>query len=270
MREGSLGCGASVKENYKVFYCGKEWCNPLINYKYYYLRGDFLAKRILLGIPLVTLLCVVLFFLVIDNNEIPSVEAIKSNNYCIYIQIDEHKLYLLESGKKIKQYNIAAGKADTPSPLGYWKIIEKSTWGGGFGGRWMGLNVPWGTYGIHGTMKPESVGRDASHGCIRMYNKDVQELYKIVPHGTPVVIVNGSFGPFGKGFRVIKPGDRGADVFIVQKRLKRLDFYKGSVDGIYGEGMKEAVHNFQRKNKLYVTNNITREMYHALGFREFE
>lgn len=234
-------------------------------------HGKTLIKKILIGIiPVFLIFCAVIMVVKYNHKEYLSVETASGNKYTIYIQIDEHKLYLLEDGKKIRQYPIAAGKADTPSPLGYWKIIEKSTWGDGFGGRWMGLNVPWGKYGIHGTMKPESVGGDTSHGCIRMYNKDVQELYKIVPHGTPVVIVNGSFGPFGKGFRVVKPGDRGADVFAVQKRLSQLGFYKSRVDGIYGEGMKEAVHNFQRKNKLYVTNSITREMYRALGFREFE
>lgn len=204
------------------------------------------------------------------GNNKPTIEVIKSTNYCIYIQIDEHKLYLLENGKKIKEYPIAAGKSDTPSPLGYWKIVEKSTWGRGFGGRWMGLNVPWGKYGIHGTVRPDSVGRDSSHGCIRMYNKDIRELYKMVPIGTPVVIVKGSFGPFGSGFRVLRPGDRGADVYAIQKRLKDLGFYKGNVDGIYGEGMKASVHNFQRAHNLKVTNEIVREMYHALGFREFE
>jgi len=163
-----------------------------------------------------------------------------------------------------------SGRYDTPSPVGYWKIISKSQWGGGFGERWLGLNVPWGKYGIHGTNKPNSIGWASSHGCIRMRNKDVIELYGMVSYGTPVVIVNGSFGPFGNSFRTINPGDRGADVYIVQKRLKELGYYKGYVDGIYGEGMKSAVHNFQKSSHLQIKNSITINDLNAMGFKEFE
>jgi hypothetical protein len=229
-----------------------------------------LKKRVTVPAAFLLLICAVILMCRFNRREAPLVEAARTNNYCIFVQIDEHKLYLLENGTKIKEYPIAAGKADTPSPLGYWKIVKKSTWGEGFGGRWLGLDVPWGRYGIHGTSRPESVGWDSSHGCIRMYNKDIKELYRIVPYGTPVVIVQGSFGPFGNGFRVLQPGDRGSDVFAVQKRLKELGYYTAKVDGIYGEGMKDAIHKFQRDNHLTVSNNITREMYHALGFREFE
>lgn len=190
--------------------------------------------------------------------------------YMILIYVDEKKLFLFEGDKLFKQYPIASGKPGWPSPIGEWKIIEKSDWGEGFGGRWLGLNVPWGIYGIHGTSDESSIGRNASHGCVRMYNKDIRELYKIVPVGTPVIIRNGAYGPFGTGFRNINPGDRGADVLAVQMRLKELDLYKGRLDGIYGEGMKAAVHKFQKDNNLPVENTITRDDLHAMGFREFE
>ena len=71
-------------------------------------------------------------------------------------------------------------------------------------GSWLGLNVPWGKFGIHGTLDPHSVGWASSHGCIRMNNSEVAELYKIVPVGTKVTIVDGVYGPFGKGFRDLK------------------------------------------------------------------
>jgi len=41
---------------------------------------------------------------------------------------------------------------------------------------------------IHGTNHEEDIGRPASHGCIRMLNADVAELYDLVPNGTPVLI----------------------------------------------------------------------------------
>ena len=86
----------------------------------------------------------------------------------------------------------------------------------------MGLNVPWGKFGIHGTLDPYSVGWASSHGCIRMNNDDVAELYNIIPVGTKVVIANGSYGDFGTGFRDLKSGMYGSDVLQIQKKLKEL------------------------------------------------
>jgi len=204
------------------------------------------------------------------KQDINVAEADKKSKYVIFIEVQDKTLYLLEKGVCIKQYKVATGKPGYPSPIGYWKIITKDTWGEGFGGRWMGLNVPWGKYGIHGTTIPGSIGYAASHGCIRMYNKDVRELYDIVPHGTPVVIVNGPFGPFGTGFRPIEPGDRGADVMAIQKRLKQLGYFNGWVSGIYNDDLKYAVHRFQKDKGLPVSNTITKECWEAMGFLEFE
>lgn len=45
-----------------------------------------------------------------------------------------------------------------------------------------------GEYAIHGTNRPASIGGFVSHGCIRMYNSDIQELYRLVSVGTPVLV----------------------------------------------------------------------------------
>lgn len=206
----------------------------------------------------------------IEGSEETSNSVLVQKGYCIFIEIEDKLLYLLQDGKCIKEYPIASGKSGLPSPLGYWKIIQKADWGEGFGGRWMGLNVPWGTYGIHGTIFNESIGSAASHGCIRMYTRDVIELYDIVPHGTPVVIVNGSFGPFGQGFADINPGDRGSDVKAIQIRLKELGYFKGWVSGIYEDDLKYALHKFQKDSGLEMKNTITRVDWLAMGFKEFE
>lgn len=196
--------------------------------------------------------------------------ADKKKVYSIFIEIEDKTLYLLENGVSVKEYRIASGKSGMPSPLGSWKIIEKGDWGEGFGGSWLGLNVPWGVYGIHGTRESGSIGLAASHGCIRMFNDDVAELYRLVPVGTQVTIVNGSFGPFGRGFDEINPGDRGADVLAIQQRMQQLEYYKGQLDGIYEDGLKKAIHQFQRDNGLTVQNTITKETWLKMGFREFE
>ena len=50
------------------------------------------------------------------------------------------------------------------------------------------LTLRGGEYAIHGTNRPESIGRFVSYGCIRMYNRDIVELYRLVPVGAPVIV----------------------------------------------------------------------------------
>ena len=86
-----------------------------------------------------------------------------------------------------KQYPIAVGKMLTATPLGNFIIVNKQpNPGGPFGTMWMSLSKE--HYGIHGTNDPSSIGHAVSHGCVRMHNKDVEELASIVPIGTQVMI----------------------------------------------------------------------------------
>lgn len=45
-----------------------------------------------------------------------------------------------------------------------------------------------GEYAIHGTNLPSSIGRFVSQGCIRMYNDDIRELFRMLSVGTPVIV----------------------------------------------------------------------------------
>lgn len=191
----------------------------------------------------------------------------KKHETMIHIEVNNKALYLLDSETKemLKKYTIATGKSSSPTPLGTFEILSKEKWGEGFGSRWMGLNVPWGNYGIHGTNKPGSIGLNVSAGCIRMRNSDVEDLFEHITVGSIVYITNGPFGPFGSGFRTLKPGDRGADVLEVQKRLQQLKYYNGDLDGIYGEGMKKSLIDFLKDNNIELTDKITTEIYEAMG-----
>lgn len=189
----------------------------------------------------------------------------------IFIDLEDNILYLLKDNKVIKKYPVAEGKYKTPSPIGGWKIISKATdWGNGFGTRWLGLNVPWGVYGIHGTNKPDTVGWASSHGCFRMRNKDIEELYDLVKVGTPVYVYGGPYGLLGADLRELVPGDRNAAVLEVQKRLKRLGYYDGALDGIYGEGMKAALLRFKKDHNLPYTHTVDAVTYEALGILKFD
>lgn len=193
------------------------------------------------------------------------------NRYELLIDLSESTLYLFEDGRLLKKYPVAQGKAQTPSPVGVWHIVNKGrNWGTGFGTRWMGLDVPWGTYGIHGTNKPGSIGHRASAGCFRMRNKDVEELYSIVPYMTRVHVYGGPYGNMGEAFSRLAPGDRNSQVAEVQIRLQRLGYYEGRIDGIYGEGMKAALVRFKSDKNLPENHYVDWSTYEALGIIPFE
>jgi|LFRM01.1.fsa_nt_gb hypothetical protein len=189
----------------------------------------------------------------------------------IFIDLTESILYLFKGRQLVKKYPIAQGKPATPSPIGVWEIVTKArNWGSGFGSRWMGLNVPWGKYGIHGTNRPGSIGYRASAGCFRMRNKDVEELYSLVPYRTKVIVYGGPFGNLGSQLIKLSPGDRNSHVLEVQKRLKKKGYYLGSLDGIYGEGMKKALIEFKRDHNLLINHYVDWATYKAMDIIAFE
>ena len=93
------------------------------------------------------------------------------------------------------------GKPSTPSPVGTFTIerrVANPTYhhngktvlpgpGNPVGTRWMGLSIS--GYGIHGTNEPKSIGKAASHGCIRMAKADLEEFYELVAVGDTVELV---------------------------------------------------------------------------------
>jgi lipoprotein-anchoring transpeptidase ErfK/SrfK len=113
----------------------------------------------------------------------------------IKVSLSKRQLYLLENGKVIKTYPVGVGKMVTRTPTGTFKIVSKvpnpGRRPGGpvtvYGTYWMGLSKK--GYGIHGTNRPSSIGKFVSHGCIRMQNKDVEDLASRVSIGTQVQIV---------------------------------------------------------------------------------
>lgn len=122
------------------------------------------------------------------------------------------KLRYYNGNRLSKTYPVAVGKHSTPTPLGNYKVVNKVINPGSIlGTRWMGLNIPGGNYGIHGTNNPSSIGKFISNGCIRMYNRDVEELFPQISLGTPVIITEGTDNPTpgpqeGKRY-VVRPGD---------------------------------------------------------------
>jgi lipoprotein-anchoring transpeptidase ErfK/SrfK len=129
----------------------------------------------------------------------------------IVISIPDRKLILLDGDRIQKIYSVAVGKPTTPSPQGEFRIVNhipNPTWYGPagkvvgpgpsnpIGTRWMGLSAN--GYGIHGTNEPRSIGKAASHGCIRMAKDDLEELFTLVDIGVPVTL-SGTRAPEAAG-----------------------------------------------------------------------
>src|SRR5579872_5026654 len=117
----------------------------------------------------------------------------------IVVSIPDRKLALMENGRVVKIYSTAVGAPSSPTPTGTYKIVQRipnPTWygpnkkvvgpgkGNPVGTRWMGLDRK--GYGIHGTNSPRSIGHNASHGCVRMRNRDVEDLFARVEVGDVV------------------------------------------------------------------------------------
>ena len=116
----------------------------------------------------------------------------------IVVSIPDCKLAVMEGDRVLRIYSVAVGAASTPSPSGSFTVVERVShpaWyrpgkvvppgkGNPIGARWIGLSIK--GYGIHGTSNPRSIGRRASHGCIRLRNADVEELFGLVAVGDVV------------------------------------------------------------------------------------
>jgi hypothetical protein len=178
------------------------------------------------------------------------------------IVIDTRSLQLIvyKDNLPLKNFPIAIGKPGTPSPVGNWEIISKEKWGEGFGSHWLGLNIPFGIYGIHGTNNPGSIGNIISSGCIRMFNNDVEEVYHMVQIGTPVHIIGDPF----MGRRTLVRGLAGSDVLFLQKRLKQLGLFHYVPNGIFGYYTERAVIEFQKQNQMPQTGQIRYMEYKKL------
>ncbi len=189
----------------------------------------------------------------------------------IWIDIHQKSLTLYQGTEVQKRYTVATGTGETPSPIGTFRINSRFAGElGGFGTRFLGLNVPWGQFGIHGTNKPNSIGSNASHGCIRMFVKDSEELYGLVPNGTKVVIEGGPYGLLDNQLRTLRPGDRNSHVVAVQGRLMALGYSYAWPDGIYGANTQSAVKKARKALGLHESDVADYAFYQAIGLILFE
>ncbi len=119
--------------------------------------------------------------------QIPGLPEPSTIPYTIQVSVSKRRLTLYQNGRLMKIFPIAVGKMLTRTPTGEYVIVNRQmNPGGPFGVMWLSLSKQ--GYGIHGTNDPSSIGKAVSHGCVRMYNRDVLQLAEIVPNGTRVII----------------------------------------------------------------------------------
>ena len=135
-------------------------------------------------------------------------------DFRIVIDRSKCRLFLLDKEGIFKQYKVGLGQPGHETTLGTFKIGNKEknpTWHkpqegpipfgdprNELGTRWMPLvpdqqGLPT-DLGIHGTIRPETVGLYSSNGCVRLLPADIEELYDLVVRATPVEIVESYSG----------------------------------------------------------------------------
>ena len=149
----------------------------------------------------------------------------------ILVHIGENKIYLYQDGKITHEYLVATGQPEYPTPTGEYEITEKRympTWINPAPDTWgadmpesipPGLSNPLGLRALnwsapairfHGTQAIYSLGYNASHGCVRMANEDVIELYDLVDVGTPIISMEyGSYDPLYTSTSVVDQATTG-------------------------------------------------------------
>lgn len=123
----------------------------------------------------------------------------------VVLRLSDRRVYVYRGEEIIESFPVAIGRAGWETPVGEFEVfsmIEDPGWTNPFtgsvsppgpnnplGDRWIafwsdGNNM----IGFHGTPNRDSVGRAASHGCVRLYNEDVRRLFTLVTVGTPVTV----------------------------------------------------------------------------------
>jgi lipoprotein-anchoring transpeptidase ErfK/SrfK len=125
---------------------------------------------------------------------------IVSTRYRLEVNRDEFRLTLYEGDRVLTSAPVGIGTGDTPTPVGRFYLAsllkppDPNTIYGAYAYGLSGYSetlLDWeagGIVGLHGTDQPDSIGRAASHGCIRMRNADIEKLVPLLPLGTPIDI----------------------------------------------------------------------------------
>ncbi|MBL1209317.1 L,D-transpeptidase [Geminocystis sp. GBBB08] len=150
--------------------------------------------------------------------EIPNIPNLKNPDLYLYtpeevftvkliLKLASKQVQVYEQDRLVASFPVAVGKKGWETPVGEFQIIqmiENPSWqnpwtgkvtppspNGPLGERWIGFWTDGKNFiGFHGTPGEHLIGQAVSHGCVRMKNKDIKELFKLVSLGIPVTVVN--------------------------------------------------------------------------------
>jgi hypothetical protein len=118
-----------------------------------------------------------------------------------YLRVDRARLRatLFEGGRAVFSAPVGVGKPSTPTPAGDFYVVEKliAVRAPMYGPYALGTSAyaptlsEWpdgGVVGIHGTNEPQLIPGRPSHGCVRMRNRDIARLWRMISIGTPIEI----------------------------------------------------------------------------------
>ncbi|HZC23999.1 MAG TPA: L,D-transpeptidase, partial [Candidatus Binatia bacterium] len=145
-------------------------------------------------------LLALLSFAIVDAAAAQDVQPQPVSGRLVLVSLEDRQLAVIDSGNVIARFAVAVGAADSPSPTGQFRIVNRITnptyyhpgsvipsgKNSPIGTRWVGLSQK--GYGIHGTNAPRSIGQAASHGCIRLRNRDMERLFTLLRVGDVVEI----------------------------------------------------------------------------------
>ena len=131
---------------------------------------------------------------------------VEEDSIRLVLRLSARRVYVYRGDSVEKSYPVAIGRPGWETPTGEFEIFHQITDPGWtnpltlevmppgpenpLGDRWIAFWTDGdNSIGFHGTPNRNSVGKAASHGCIRMYNEDVRELYSMVDVGTSVTVV---------------------------------------------------------------------------------
>jgi lipoprotein-anchoring transpeptidase ErfK/SrfK len=126
---------------------------------------------------------------------------LRAHEYRMRVDLAAHRLTVWKGTQPIVQEPVGVGNGRTPTPTGVYyltELLRTPNPSGRYGPYAFGLSGYSdvltsfrggdGGVGIHGTNEPSSIGRDSTHGCIRLKNDAINQLARLLPLGTPVFI----------------------------------------------------------------------------------
>lgn len=135
----------------------------------------------------------------------PTLPETSASEVRLVLKLKDRRVYVYQGDRVQKSYPVAIGRSGWETPTGQYQVlsmVKNPGWtnpltrevippgpDSPLGERWIAFWTDGRNYiGFHGTPDRSSIGQAASHGCVRMFNEHIRELYPLIAVGTPVTV----------------------------------------------------------------------------------